>query len=68
MNKTRLKMIARLKKKARHHHKEAQRRDDYDCGNHLADVITGGRYNHHAHEYDRCVARLRRVDPHFPSP
>ena len=59
-------VIARLKRDARKHFRRASLHDDLDCGRHLQDAIRGTDTEGHALEYERCVKRLSRIDPHFP--
>ena len=66
--KMRQRVLARIKKQARAHYKASALDDSLICGMALQDHIQGTDRRWHSDEYDRCVARLRRIDPDFPKP
>ena len=65
-DKARRRVLKRIKKQARAHHKKTQLDDSLDCGMMMQDHIQGTDREGHRDEYQRCVRRLRRIDPDFP--
>ena len=60
------KVIARIKKTYRKHHATLQKLDHLDCGLGLASELYGVDFVGVQREMNRCVSRLRRIDPSFP--
>ena len=59
-------VIARLKTQAREHYYQSIIPDDIDCSAGFASEVLGMDYGNHRDELERCIARLRRIDPSFP--
>ena len=66
MPKLRQQAIDRLKQRAADHYLRMQIPGHVDCGGFLADHILGIDTERHAREFDRCMNRLRRIDPSCP--
>lgn len=63
----RQKVIERLKRKAKKHYRASQSNQDMTCGGALADFIRGNNTERDYREFERCMARLRRIDPACPA-
>ena len=67
MSETKRRMVIdRIKRDARRHHSRMRANADLSCGGALGDAIRGTNTEKHFLEYERCIARLRRIDPAFP--
>lgn len=60
-------VIRRLKKLAKYHYKKSLIPDHLDCGRQMADLLRGTNTFEHAQQFDRCIQRLRRIDPELRS-